>query len=63
MPSEKIISKFSSSFDETITLVEVVQCLSHFAVRVLGEPETVFTTEQAALTYAENRAGDFQSGR
>jgi hypothetical protein len=63
MPPEKIISTFSSSFDETITLVEVVQCLSHFAVRVLGEPETVFATERAALTYAENKAGDFQSDR
>lgn len=63
MTSEKLISTFSSSFDDTIILVEVVQCLNHFAVRVLGEPETVFTTEQAALTYAENRAGDFQAGR
>lgn len=63
MTSEKLISTFSSSFDDTIILVEVVQCLNHFAVRVLGELETVFTTEQAALTYAENRAGDFQAGR
>jgi len=63
MTSEKLISTFSSSFDDTIILVEVVQCLNHFAVRVLGESETVFTTEKAALTYAENRAGDFQAGR
>ena len=62
MPSEKRTRTFSSCFDDTIALVEVVDYLSHFAVRVLGEAEKVFTTEQEALSYAENRAGDFQVG-
>ena len=59
MPLDKVISTFSSSFDETVPLVEVLSTAGGYVVRVLGEPDRPFTTEEAAMAYAQNKAGDF----
>ena len=60
MTSEKFIRAYSSCIDDTVTLVKVVQTLSDFKVRVLGEPEKSFATEREAFSYAENKADEFQ---
>ena len=59
MPLDKVISTFSSSFDETVPLVEVLSTAGGYVVRVLGEPDRPFATEEAATAYAQSKAGDF----
>ena len=59
MNQEKVIKKFSSCFDDELTLVEVVVSSPHFIVRVLGESDMAFPDEHEALNYAEQKASEF----
>lgn len=59
MTFEKVIRTYSSSFDDNVALVVVVLTPDCFVVRVLGESEMTFATEQEALLYAEHKARDF----
>jgi len=59
MPKEKVIKRFSSSLDDSVTLVEVFSLHDDFVVRVMGEPDTAFNNEQEALKYAEQKSVEF----
>ena len=59
MPLDKVISTFSSSFDDTVPLVQVLSTPGGYVVRVLGELDRPFPTEEAATAYAQSKTGDF----
>ena len=59
MQKTKVVKKFSSSLDDSIILVEVLDMRHDFIVRVLGEPDIAFPDVQEALNYAEQKAGEF----
>jgi hypothetical protein len=59
MKNSKTIKRFSSSFDDTLTLVEVVDNGTNFIVRVMGEPDLTFSEERQAVHYAMQKAVEF----
>ena len=59
MKQEMVIKTFSSCFDDSVKLVEVLDSSSHFVVRVLGESDMEFANEHEALSYAESKAAEF----